>query len=257
MLDFNKKYLYHYTNFEAAVKILASKEFIFSKTEKLNDINESCGVTWLCQDEEAKKMGEKILKDYKQISLSIDKDNCRGFDIPAMWGHYAGGGHGVCLVFDKERMDRVVNKYKSLYAKEVDYSKVEPNDIFYNESICGSIKKFLWSNKDVLFFHKTEDWEYEQEYRIIGFGPRPSFLDVRHSLIAVVLFARKQENFLNSVEYKALSKIGDGLEFYRYSPSSTTDSWRLYSVVGEDITPKLTYDLSLTSRIDEYCEQVK
>lgn len=42
-IDWQKDYLYHYTSFEAAVKILASAKLLFSDFKKLNDINEACG----------------------------------------------------------------------------------------------------------------------------------------------------------------------------------------------------------------------
>ena len=43
--DKNKDYLYHYTSFESAVKVLASKKLLFSDFRKSNDINESFGPT--------------------------------------------------------------------------------------------------------------------------------------------------------------------------------------------------------------------
>ena len=43
MIDINKSYLYHYTSFESAVKILTSGKLRFSAYKNVNDINESCG----------------------------------------------------------------------------------------------------------------------------------------------------------------------------------------------------------------------
>ena len=50
-------------------------------------------------DDIHKKMKEDYYK-YQQISLTMD-GNRMGFDIPAMWGHYAQNGNGVCLVLTK------------------------------------------------------------------------------------------------------------------------------------------------------------
>ena len=38
-IDWGKKYLYHYTSFEAAAKILASGKLLFSDVKRLNDMN--------------------------------------------------------------------------------------------------------------------------------------------------------------------------------------------------------------------------
>ena len=44
-MDWNKECFYHYTSFESAIKIIASRTLLFSKINRLSNINESCGPT--------------------------------------------------------------------------------------------------------------------------------------------------------------------------------------------------------------------
>lgn len=111
MYNFDNQYLYHYTTFESAVKIITSKTMLFSKIERLNDINESSGYRILYSNasEEDKNRYDLRLRNFKQISLTTDIENRKGFNIPAMWGHYASRGSGVCLVFDRVKFQSFLN----------------------------------------------------------------------------------------------------------------------------------------------------
>lgn len=248
MIDITKTYLYHYTIFESAVKILTSQKLLFSKVEKMNDINESMGPICISVGKDEQDRLEELCSAYRQLSFSIDKECHRGFDIPVMWGHYAARGHGVCLVFDKEKIEAEVAKESSRYSKEVVYTSTNPYLILYNKGTYGSVDLFISASKDELFFHKTKDWENEQEYRVIMIDDRDEcqYLNIDTSLVAVILYFRKHDAFLNSIEYCALSKINPSIAFYRYTPSSTSGgSWNLFNVKGGSIRPKskLNFDL--------------
>lgn len=235
----NKNYLYHYTSFESAVKILSSGKLLFSDFRRLNDINESCGpaVIYSGFSDKEKSEFEKELSNYKQISFTMDKPGRKGFDIPAIWGHYAHRGEGVCLVFDKEKLDEDMNTEKSLYSKEVEYFPIQDlNELTYYKQYGVSFEEFIDGFKDSLFFHKTKDWQYEQEYRIIAISDEIDWYDVSRFLIAVVLFNRSHDKFLNSVEYISLSRINPQLAFYRYTPG-LGDVGNLFDCEGNKIWP--------------------
>ena len=242
-----ERYVYHFTTFESAVKILTTKTLLFSPVEKLNDINESIGPCCLFTNENDEKEGNDLLGAYRQISFSSDSGTRRGFDIPAMWGHYASRGHGVCLVFDKKKIEEDVGQNPSRLAGKVLYSSIEPASILYEKQTYGNLDIFIRTNKRELFFHKTCDWEYEQEYRIIQLcdDRNQQMFDISDSLVAVILHVRLHEDFLNSIEYRALSKIGDTLPFYRYIPTSPTSRGCLFDITGKQRYPKeFIYDLS-------------
>lgn len=248
-IDWNnfEKYVYHFTTFESAVKILTTKSLLFSPVEKLNDINESIGPRCLFTNENDEKEGNGLLGAYRQISFSSDSGTRRGFDIPAMWGHYASRGHGVCLVLDKKRIEEVVGQNPSRWVGKVLYSSIEPASILYEKQTYGDLDNFIRANKRELFFHKTGDWKYEQEYRIIQLcdNRNQQIFDISDSLVAVILHVRQHEDFLNSIAYRALSSICDTLPFYRYIPTSPTSRGRLFDITGKPRYPKeFIYDLS-------------
>ena len=79
------------------------------KLAGMNDINESYrplssyiedGDSSNTDSQKKLEAAESQLKRIRQTSLSMD-DETPGFAIPAMWGHYADKGEGICIVFDK------------------------------------------------------------------------------------------------------------------------------------------------------------
>ena len=248
-IDWGKEYLYHYTSFEAAAKILASGKLIFSDVKRLNDINESCGPTIIyagCSGKEIIEC-ENILMNYKQISLTMDVEGRRGFDIPAMWGHYASRGNGACLVFDNASILIDIQSESRLYSNQVSYSALEiPNEITYDKQFKESFVQFINQSKDKLFFRKTDDWSYEQEYRIITINDEIKALDISKHVVSVILYNRNHEDFLNSVEYVSLSKICPEIRFYRYAPGFIGGQGNLYGLDNNSIKPPIVLNYSIT-----------
>lgn len=253
-LDWNKDYLYHYTTFESAVKILASKKLLFSDFRRLNDINESFGPTVIYDKvfSVSEVTGfEKILNNYKQISFTMDEGKRKGFNIPAMWGHYATRGNGVCLVLDYSKIEKHIKSTKYLYAKKVEYSEPNFSDISYYKDYGVSFEEFVGISKDDLFFHKTKDWEYEHEYRIIAISDEIKALDINKFIVAAILFNRSHDNFLNSAEYTSLSKINGQLGLYRYT--SFCGTGKLFDTKDNEVWPNLKIDFSRAQNVkDEY-----
>lgn len=137
----NTDRLYHYTTFNNAIKILQSHTLLFGRLKDMNDINE---LYWPLafsyqrrhenrnNDDLFEKMKEDYYK-YQQISLTMD-GNRMGFDIPAMWGHYAQKGNGVCLVFDKNKLLSYLEEEKHrrhIVFNKVTYTKEYPSTIIY------------------------------------------------------------------------------------------------------------------------------
>lgn len=247
-----RQYLYHYTSFESAIKILASQKLLFSAVGTLNDINESSGVDYLSKDITVKEQErfDYLLNSYSQLSFTMDTKNRRGFDIPAMWGHYAERGRGVCFAFDKRMMIKEARK-RSLYSKEVNYSPIlDLDSLDYDDLRYKDPDSFIRLQKDELFFHKSKDWEYEQEYRfiLINDDPNQRYFDITGLLSAIILYAKKYDDFLDSVEFKALYKICRRKIFYHYNTSLISSN--LYDIKGHCLTKKsVFFDMSLTSEV--------
>lgn len=160
--DDNGKYLYHYTNLNSCIKILMSNSLLFGKISELNDINELQHPLYF-DDWGVSNTAHEEINRYQQISLTQDGDR-RGFDIPAMWGHYSDRGNGVCIIFDKEKL--LNGLPPDIYKGPVSYVKDFAPDILF-QSKSGNIIPFSREEIQEYFFKKSNDWAYEQEFRIL------------------------------------------------------------------------------------------
>ena len=222
-MDFNsfnsKRYFYHYTKFCSALKILNSMTLLFHKLKDMNDINELYRPLYF-EDFSDKSRAKRELECFQQISLTQD-GRLRGFDIPAMWGHYAEDGNGVCLILDKE-------KVISSLTSETDYKgAIDYIDDYSSDIHIRKVKedKAPFDNEEIMeyFFRKSYDWSYEQEFRILKRSENHELLklDISNSFVGVVMHRDKnQENkddsALNSDNYKILSAIVGEDKFFLY-----------------------------------------
>ena len=153
----NTERLYHYTTFNNALKILQSHTLLFGRLKDMNDINELYRPLAFFyhsrhdnrnNDDIHKKMKEDFYK-YQQISLTMDGSRM-GFDIPAMWGHYAQNGNGVCLVFDKNKFCSYLNEEKQ--QRHVVFDKVK-----YTKNYSSVVTYETDANNDLIPFRKREE----------------------------------------------------------------------------------------------------
>lgn len=156
--------LYHYTDLVSALKILSSKSLRYGRLSRMNDINE-CYRTVFCSEKTTVAGVEETLRKYKQLSFSQDKERYAGYAISAMWGHYADKGKGVCLVFDKKKL--LASLPRKVWYRSVIYTTRSNVEMFVQGT---SIEEHLNKNYVDVFFKKTLDWSYEQEYRLLMRG---------------------------------------------------------------------------------------
>lgn len=205
--------LYHYTNFDNCLKIILSQTLLFNHLNKLNDINESFRPLYFKDFEnDFESMNNKfqrILDSYQQLSLTIDGRR-KGFDIPSMWGHYADKGNGICLVLDTEII------LSSLMDKVRFYDSVSYSDNFCPEIFTNHNSKKDFSDEEMknMFFIKTYDWSYEQEYRILAYAPNENKRleqSIKGALKAIIVHSfddiEKTESVSASSKYKMLRNI--------------------------------------------------
>ena len=113
-----------------------------------------------------------VCKEVYVISFSDQRDK-----LP-MWSLYGCKGNGVCLVFDKEKLDSALDdrhKTKEVYYSLMEgpaykYLKEKYKDSYYAEGDDNSTKKFyFWFNVmlDLLGRVKDPAYNYEKEFRII------------------------------------------------------------------------------------------
>lgn len=214
--------LYHYTTFDSAIKILQSRTLLFGRLKDMNDINELYrpmvpDFNPNRQAENNDKLYDNLEKEpnkYQQISLTMDGRRY-GFDIPAMWGHYANKGKGVCLVFDKNKF---VNRLKEEHKRHLLYGKIIYTNNFSPTIFCrtktdDTIIPFAKKEEKDWFFRKTKDWQYEQEYRVLIKSDSESRekLEFEDSLIAVVMHNAESvalnQTIFDSIEFQIINKI--------------------------------------------------
>ena len=206
----SNRYFYHYTRFCSGIKILNSMCLLFHKLKDMNDINELYRPLYF-EDLKDKERTKRELSHLQQISLTQD-GRLRGFNIPAMWGHYGEEGNGVCLILEKEKLLNSlesVTTYRSPISYEDDYSP----DI-HVRLVEGENSPFSESEIMDYFFKKTYDWSYEQEYRIIRRSDDDELLklDISNSFAGVIMHRDKNmkdddDSVFNSDNYKLLSNI--------------------------------------------------
>lgn len=210
--------LYHYTSFENALKILATGRLKFSQLSNLNDINEAYRTDYidvtdsqiLSSDLESsysyleKGVITNALQKFRQISLSMDKDNKPGFAISPMWGHYAQKGQGVCLAFDKNKL---ISKLKPIEYRAVSYAGIDGSIKIPIDKINDCVN-YIDKHRQEIFFKKLPDWSYEQEFRIVKLCKRngDKYLNIKGALLAIIVYDFQTDKYENSIR-KAKSSL--------------------------------------------------
>lgn len=242
-------FVYHYTKLDTALNfILKSGTIRLNPFSCVNDPRESKSWTIavslpLSQNpktedwDAASARISNALKGYAKLAcFSLDRENCinrwhpdgllgRGFARPSMWHHYADKHTGVCLMFDRAKLDRTFRKqigHGALRSSKVEYSDdgslmdLESHPFLMNmvgvdsrsqylERLTHHVNKFL----PQLFFQKLTDWSHEEEYRWVYFDQdaRPCELSFDDSLAAIVIGgnsprARAREVLKHCVKYE-------------------------------------------------------
>lgn len=167
--------LFHFTRFDALIKILDDLTLLPSTFRNLNDMNEG-NINNMNMDKNFMVMydAEKYIKEHCQLlsfsqNYAIHGIEQEGSNHPAMWAHYADNSNGVCIVIDK---DAFIKKNQSIFKthfckfEDVTYSIFNtPSDkeINYNATTA---EDFIMNNWKTLFFLKHKDWEHEDEHRL-------------------------------------------------------------------------------------------
>lgn len=211
-------HLFHYTNFESALRIITTNSLKFGDFKEMNDIAEvSREVFSMVPD----SIVYKALANYQSISLTLDAPSRRGFSIDPLWGHYAQKGNGVCLVFDKDKLTCNLKKQFSNRAQiaPIKYLTNFTNAIFLDSHSEREIRKFIVNNIDDIFFTKSIDWEYEHEMRILvrNNKKRKNFNYGKDSLTAIILCLPTSMDYKATSEFKILKAICPDMPILHYT----------------------------------------
>ncbi|PQP80733.1 hypothetical protein C0Q44_26255 [Paenibacillus sp. PCH8] len=216
------KYLYHYTTSNTALQyILANAELRFSPLNKTNDPKES--IDWEFnyrldsnnRDADfppiADLFKDKLQHHCKVVCFTRDdpkKFNTghsliihRGYCRPRMWAQYAENHAGICLVFDKQKLNDSIlsqlNFLGDIYQGSIKYKDfVGQSDAFSLD--CSKILKlgaqefFNYHTRKYLkplIFEKQVDWKSELEYSwaLISASITYEYFSIEEAICGVVL----------------------------------------------------------------------
>ena len=206
-MTYNGNHIFHYTTFDAAIKIIASGRLRFNPFKNMNDIAEVKRDYYVNCD---LSIVEDLLSEYKSISLTTDTGFCdRGFAIDALWGYYAEKGNGACLIFDKTKL---IEKYRSGYAckgipKSLNISYLDnfTNSLNFEGSSPDMIKEEIQHNIQDIFYTKDCCWSHEKEVRLLTIDA--NYLPIETSLLGVILCLPKASNCESTEEYNIMNNL--------------------------------------------------
>lgn len=181
------RFLYHYTKVSSAIKILKTGTLLLRAPEKMNDpyeyrSRETNGVDVSIQEcsNSISKHSNAIAERKNAVriaSFSIDKKlhwcipSERGWNRMSMWTYYAESHAGVCLVFDRKRLEEnfnltFSNAKRKCFCRQVQYvSERELNR--YEGMFCEPHDSYLGEEHIDHLFTKSDCFAQEQEYRLL------------------------------------------------------------------------------------------
>lgn len=217
--------LYHFTSFDTAVKIIESNRLRFGRLNNMNDVHENDKIVFVDANEQPinefpsdllDALHDEIYK-YRQISLTAEdeKGDNDGFDLHQMWGLYADKGEGVCLVFDKNELEKSPEMTDIARGRVIYENSHELGSFVISDSQNpDKIVKEVRSRSQEIFFRKRKEWEHEQEFRLMKRCPlatREEYLLLGHALKFVILSSKLQN--VDEVLYaKRIKEIREKVE---------------------------------------------
>jgi hypothetical protein len=234
------KTIYHYCKLSTAIEyILPNKQLLLNSAGKTNDPRENKSFVFALKNistnnyfDSAKhndEVSSALRKDCKVLCLSSDHGTYFGYEYSRLWALYGENHKGVCIGLNRELFVKENQSVlKAGYFKKVIYNRLEearrlPHkefDLERNELLGQKtyLNEFRNENIDHLFFTKNEEWESEQEYRMI-------------------LFSKKKQNEYCSIQ-KSLTGIYLGVDFSEvYLPSikALTNETPIYKLQYKDV----------------------
>lgn len=209
----SKDLLCHYTSFKTASCILQRNELKLGSLGKSKDAIESINLFselgGLPNNVEdcSKSINEEIKNNIKIVCFSKDDKECKpGMMLARMWSQYGDNHKGVCLIFER---DKIENQFKKLFDDMaiVDDVKYDQVPFFIDTPLSASISiskdneelkveenKFpkLLQNliMQKILFSKMSDFRDENERRFLCYNNEKKsdlFFSFEDSLKAVIL----------------------------------------------------------------------
>jgi Protein of unknown function (DUF2971) len=229
-LDREDQYVYRYRTHERAIQELKTRKIRMSPFAELNDPKESNN--WRFDlassdsrqgfdpnvEREIEESGTVFAKghakvlcvtldDASAVGMGVENIWGRGFSRPRMWQQYGENYRGVCMIFDRVALDRIVQAARPegpvLMAGRVIYGNTprvfrlsladHPFMLDYDSVVAAGLQQAVFEHvirhRDRLFFEKAIDWQSEKERRWVIWDNTHSelFLDIGDALKGVIV----------------------------------------------------------------------
>ncbi|HRH40501.1 MAG TPA: DUF2971 domain-containing protein [Pyrinomonadaceae bacterium] len=130
---------------------------------------------------------------------------------PPMWAHYSQF-QGVCFGYDFEKLSEYVRKKKvfGLQQRGLLY-EVELNKVKYK-------KEFPVSVDNPSHFIKTNDWDYEEEWRIVvkgGDTDTPGLIIKTHDCLSEITIGHQTNELTTNTIFNVVKETGRNIPIYK------------------------------------------
>ncbi|MBL4754081.1 MAG: DUF2971 domain-containing protein [Flavobacteriales bacterium] len=173
------------------------------------ELKESVVTEILDSPEEFRKMYRQIIK--AKIKRSGVTCFSKSYENTLMWSHYANKHQGVCLEFNSELdIDNILKTQQVGIFVNVDYEPVDK--INYNENKVDATVQ--------LFSHKSADWKYEEEVRLVVINQKDTVQFTKEFLTGVIFGCRMEAEQIDELK-EVIEQMGysvslkDALSFIR------------------------------------------
>ena len=249
----SQQYLYHYTSSDTARKIIQSGKLRLGRYTNTNDLKEAKlwhlnfgtnrgqGALEGCTSEVSLRVSSYIKHGARLLCFSQDEAGLsgdpfqdifsRGYAKPRMWAQYAEKHTGVCLVFDRNKLDQKIRKQQPdgtvILEGPVQYKNTpvlpdlrRKDPFMINADVLADAGEeehakihVSWFFKE-LFFEKMLDWGNEAEYRWVVFddSDEDKFIDFGAALAGIVYgdgtHTEFMDEFMELTENKSVAHLG-------------------------------------------------
>lgn len=137
-----------------------------------------------------------------------------GFAKSRMWSQYGDGHRGICLAFDGEKIRNSLASaserpdWYDLSRVRYDLNQYENASSIFLEDVNPNeprpyAERHVWDKRQGLFLAKDTDYRDEAEVRAIIWCPEsgPVYLDITHSLVAIILGDRFPDGYLPLIQH--------------------------------------------------------
>lgn len=118
-----------------------------------------------------------------------------------LWAHYGKSQSGMCFVYNTEKLKKICSSIfhrsviRPIHYNSTDSNFVIPIEIQEADNHNQAMAKYIFNefqNNHFHFFHKHEDWKYENEIRILAYHENNTeneqiFVDIEDCIEAVIL----------------------------------------------------------------------